>query len=108
MSQPLKNAAPKRAIIAAASSGDNTILAAVAGKRFRVTSYVLVAAGAVSAKWRSATNDMSGAMALAANGGVSADDAAAGVLETNPGEALVINLSGAVATAGHLTYVELS
>jgi len=51
------------------SSGDNTLVALVTGKRIRVLSYLLVADAAVSARWKSgASTNKSGAMALAANG----------------------------------------
>lgn len=92
------------------SSGANTVVAAVAGRRIKVLGYTLVAAGAVTVKWQSDTTDLSGAMALAANGvvavapgGDSLDPVP--VLATAAGEALKITLGGAVAVAGHLTYV---
>jgi hypothetical protein len=96
----------KRAKISCNSSGANEIVAAVAGKRIVVLSYVLVVAGAVSAKWQSASTDLSGAMALAANGGVSAPEASAGHVETATAEALNLHLSSGVAAAGHVTYEE--
>lgn len=97
----------KFAAVVAASAGDNQIVANVANQRIIVVSYVLVAVGAVSVKWRSAANDLSGAMPLAANGGlvVPAGDEFAALLETNLGEALNLNLSGAVAVGGHISYV---
>lgn len=106
------SAEPKFAAIAAASSGDNTIVAAVTGKRIKVISYVVVAAGAVTAKWKSgAGTDLSGAMSLAANGGVSmappgapTGRRAGHLLQTASGAALVLNLGGAVSVAGHVSY----
>jgi len=101
----------KYAAISASSSGSNTVVAAVTGKRIRVLSYVMVAAGDVTATWQSASNNISGGMALAANGGAapSAGQATPGGLigqfETNQGEALNLNLSAAVSVAGHLTYI---
>jgi hypothetical protein len=101
----------KYAAISASSSGSNTVVAAVTGKRIRVLSYVMVAAGDVTATWKSASNNISGGMALAANGGAapSAGQATPGGLigqfETNQGEALNLNLSAAVSVAGHLTYI---
>jgi len=81
----------KYAAISASSSGSNTVVAAVTGKRIRVLSYVMVAAGDVTATWQSASNNLSGGMALAANGGAapSAGQATPGGLigqfETKPG-----------------------
>lgn len=98
----------KFAAIAAASLGDNTIIALVSGRRLRVLSYVIVAAGAVSAKFQSgATTDLTGLMSLAANGGVSAPFSPVGHFETLVGEALTISLGGAVALAGHVAYQEI-
>ena len=101
----------KYAIVNASSSGSNTIVAAVANKRIRVLSYVIVAAGDVTVTWQSASNAISGGMPLAANGGAApaAGQATPGGLigqfETNQGEALNLNLSAAVAVGGHITYI---
>jgi len=86
--------------IAAASSGDNQILPAAPGKKYRVLGYTLVASAAVAIKWRSNTNDRSGSMALAAN-----QDLTSRVqFDTASGEALNLNLGTAVAVGGHLEY----
>lgn len=98
---------PKFAPIAASSSGDNAIVAAVVGKKIRVLSYVLMANAAVNAKWRSATTDKSGLLYFAANGGAVAPHTPIGHLETAVNEALNLNLSGAVAVGGHVTYIEV-
>jgi hypothetical protein len=98
---------PKRASVAASSSGNNEIVAAVSGKIIVVTSYVLVASGTVSAKWRSASTDISGAMSMSDTTGAAASDPAHGLVETVAGEALNLNLNGAVAVNGHITYVEV-
>lgn len=95
-----------------ATSGANAIVTAAAGRRIRVVSYVLVAAGAVTAKWQSASTDLTGAMSLITgtplpvapfplrhSGGYD------GHLQTAPGEALNLTLGGAVQVSGHLTYV---
>ena len=98
----------KRAAISASSSGDNTIVAADSGKAYRVLSYVLVASGAVAAKWKDgASTDVSGAMSLAANSVVPAPHSPSGHVATSKGNALILNLSGATAVNGHLTYDEL-
>ena len=99
---------PKFATIAVSASGDNTVVAAVPGKKVRVLKYAMVAAAAVTAKWKDgASTDASGPMALAANGGLSDGYCPVGLFETSPGNALVLNLSAAVSVAGHITYVEI-
>jgi len=101
----------KYAAISASSSGDNTIVAAVTGQKIVLVSYVVVAAGDVSVTWKSgASTSLSGAMALAANGGAApgagplTPAGVAGLLETAGGEALVLNLSAAVSVGGHIAY----
>jgi hypothetical protein len=98
---------PKRKSVAASSSGNNEIVAAVTGTIIVVTNYKLVASGTVSAKWRSANTDLEGAVSMSDTGGAFASDPVHGVLETVAGEALNLNLSGAVAVNGHITYVEV-
>lgn len=99
---------PKFAVIAASSSGDNTLIAAVTGKKIRVVEYMLVAAGTVSVKFRSgATPDLTGAMPMVANSSLVGGYCPVGMFETVAGLPLTLNLSGAVAVTGHLTYIEV-
>lgn len=109
MATPIKSAA-----IACSSSGSNQIVAAVSGKSIAVLGYVLVANGAVNAKWQSASTDKTGLLYLAANGGAVApviplSKLGAGTcwFSTAAGEALNLNLSGAVAVGGHVLYREV-
>jgi hypothetical protein len=97
-----------------ASMGDNTIVAAVTGRRIRVVSYVLVAAGAVTAQWKdsaAATVKLAGAMSLITGVPVEAQPmpegrgAQYGHFETSAGNALVLNLGGNVQVSGHVSYV---
>lgn len=101
----------KSAAIAAAGAGDNTVVAGVTGKKIRVLGYILMASAAVNAKWRSATTDKTGLLYPGANGGASApvvsDPSEMFWFETAVGEALVINLSGAIAVGGHVVYNEV-
>lgn len=101
----------KYAAISASASGDNTIVAASTGQKIVLVSYVVIAAGDVSITWKSgAATNLSGAMALAANGGAApgagplAPSGVAGMMETESGQALVLNLSAAVSVGGHLAY----
>lgn len=92
-----------------AASGDNTIVAADASRRIKVLSYVVVADAAVTARWKSgAGTNLSGAMSLAANGGVSAPPVPPGGghwMETAVNQALVLNLGSATGVRGHLSYM---
>ncbi len=95
----------KFAAVNTAVSGNTTVQAAVAGKKIRVCSYVLVATGAVTVQWLSTNTTLSGAMSLAANGGVAAiGEPSAVQFETPAGEALILALGGAVQVSGHIAY----
>jgi hypothetical protein len=99
---------PLVAPIAAAGTGDNTIVAGVAGKKIRVHRYELSASAAVNAKWRSATTDITGLLYLAA-AGATVDSSKSGeqndfLFETATGAALVLNLSGAVPVGGFINH----
>jgi hypothetical protein len=81
----------------------------VAGKRLLVLSYALVASGAVAVKFKSGTGtDLSGAMAMSANGTLTGSLNKYGHVATNVGQALVLNLSGAVQVSGHITVLEIT
>lgn len=100
---------PKFAKISTSASGATTVVAAVASKKLRVLRWDLVASAAVNVKWQShvTPTDLSGLYEFAANGGISAPFCPVGHFETVSGEALDINLSGAVTVGGTLTYVEV-
>lgn len=98
----------KYAVIDFASSGDNTVVAAVTDKKIRVLSLFLVAAGAVDVRFESGAGGtaLTGQMNLVANTGF--------VLPYNPhgwfqsGESALLNLelSAAVSVDGSITYIE--
>lgn len=99
----------KYAPISAAVSGNNTLVAAVTGKKIRVLALSLSATGAVSAKLQSGAGgtDLTGLRYMAANGGWELGFNKLGWFETEAGALLNLNLSGAVATGGCLVYVEV-
>jgi hypothetical protein len=101
--------AAKFATISTSTNGASTLVAAVATKKIRVLSYVLIANGAVNVKFQSHTTptDLSGLLYLVANTGASSGFSPLGHFESTAGEALDINLSGNVAVGGHLSYVEV-
>lgn len=103
----LRNNEVRRFVINESSSGDRTIIPAVTAKRLRVLSYKARAAAGVTLTWKSGSNAISGPLTMGTNGVDDAPPSEWGSIETNPGEALVLNLSGAVAVGGFGTYVEL-
>lgn len=100
----------KYAAIDAATSGDNTLVAAVTGKKIRVLSVYLVAAGAVTARFESGASGaaLSGQMSLAANGAVALPFNPGGWFETAAATLLNLELGGAVSVDGGLSYVEVT
>ena len=105
----------KHANISAADDGENSVVAAVAGKRVVVISYVLVVAHATArgtATFRSLTantdhatffsgdDDLSGALTYSYTGHPKAP-----AFECEIGEALGINNGSGVDCAGHVTYM---
>jgi hypothetical protein len=91
-----------------AGAGDNTLVNADAKNKIKVVTFFLVASGAVAVRFKSgAGTNLTGAMALAANGGVAvpAGSDFAHLFETAVNQALVMNLGGAVQVSGGLVYV---
>jgi hypothetical protein len=91
--------------ISCSSSGVNQIIAGQAGYKIRVLSYVLSGSAAVNAKWQTSVGpvDLTGLLYLGTDTVVSSGETKAGLFETNPGDDLSLNLSGAVPVGGHLT-----
>lgn len=101
---------PKFAAIAASSSGNNTVIAAVTSKKIRVLAYNIIGNGAVNAKWQSGASgtDLTGLKYIAAaGGGICANYNPVGWFESASGVLLNLNLSGAVAVGGEIVYVEI-
>lgn len=90
-----------------ASSGDNSLVAAVANAKFRVLSVAVVTTTANSVKFRSATADISATFPLAANGGFVLPFNEHGWFETAAGEALQINMTTATATGVQIQYIRI-
>jgi len=95
----------KRLVVNAASSGDNALLPADPTLEYQVMAGMLVAAGAVSVKFTDGASgdELTGAMAMAANGIMPIAFNPEGHVRTSKNKALVLNLSGAVAVRGWLT-----
>jgi hypothetical protein len=100
---------PKYATIAASTSGNNTIVAAVTAKKIRVLAVQLVASGTVNAKWQTGAGgtDITGLGYFVANTGYALPYNPAGWFETASNTLLNLNLSAAIAVGGSITYIEV-
>lgn len=100
----------KRAVIAASTLGDNTLVAAVSGSRICVVSCVLVASGGLNTvRFESGASGtaLTGQMDIVDNGQLVLDFNPTGWFETAKGTLLNLELSAATAVAGVLSYIEL-
>lgn len=99
----------KRAVIDHATSGNNTLVAAVAGKIIRVYQVVLISAGTVTVRFESAADGtaLTGQLSLAVNVGFSSGFCPVGHFETLSGQLLNLELSGNVSVDGWLVYAEI-
>jgi len=101
---------PQYAVIAAATLGDNTLVAAVTGKKIRVLAVFLVASGgANTVRFESdaAGTALTGQMDLGADGQLVLPLNGFGWFETVAAELLNLELSAATAVAGALVYEEI-
>lgn len=103
----------KYAVIDEASSGDNTVVAAVTGRKIRVLSYVLIPTGDVVVRFESGAGGtaLTGQINLLEEDGlvtssVNINCSPHGCFETAAGALLNLELSAAVSVDGHLTYIE--
>ena len=94
------------AAIDASSAGDNTIIAAVPGKKIRVIGIKFSCAADVGLKWQSHTTDLGPVESYATDGGMSDYWGPHGCFfETAVGEALILDLDGAVQVSGWISYL---
>lgn len=95
-----------RTAINAASSGDNTLIAAVTGQTIRVHKLFLIASGAVNIKFKDGAGgtDFHPAIPLYAGGGMTLDFDGDPWFLTTAGNAFVLNLSAAVQISGRIYY----
>lgn len=100
---------PKFAVIDGATSGDNTLVAAVTAKKVRVLALFLVAAGTVNVRFESGAGGtaLTGQMNLIANTGFALPYNPAGWFETASNTLLNMELSAAISCDGCLTYIEV-
>ncbi len=92
--------------VSAASSGNNTLLAAQTGYAIRVLSYTLVSAGTVTAAFQSGAGGTArtGAMTLIAGVPVVVSLQREGHFQTAVTTLLNLSLGGATQVSGHITY----
>ena len=99
----------KYAKIDAASSGDNTLVAAVTGLKIRVLAAFMVSAGTVNVRFEDGAGGtaLTGQMNLVANSGFTLPFNEVGWFETTAATLLNLELSGEVSVDGCLVYVEV-
>ncbi len=99
---------PKYLAVDVNTSPNNTLIAAVAGKKILVIGCVLIAAGAVNIRFEDGAGGpaLTGVMNLTTNSGFTLPLGIPGWFKTSTNTLLNLELSGAVAVAGTLTYVE--
>lgn len=109
LTAPTANDDYKYAAIDDASSGDNTLVAAVASRKLRVLSAFIVAAGTVNARFEDGAGGtaLTGQMNLVANTGFVLPFNPAGWFETSANTLLNLELSAAISVDGSLTYIEV-
>lgn len=97
----------KRAAITAGTMGDNTLVAAVAGKAIVVVDIVLWIPGAVSIRFESGAGGtaLTGVMVFPSNKGFCPGFNPLGYFETAAGSLLNLELSAAVTCTGWMSYV---
>jgi hypothetical protein len=100
---------PKFKLLNHSTVGDNEVVAAVTGKKIRVTNIVLVAAGTVTVRFESGASGtaLTGQIPLIAQTGFAAGFDPTGHFETAAATALNLELSAGVAVHGWLKYVEV-
>lgn len=94
--------------VAADGIGDNTVIAAVPGKKLRILGYLLVSSLGLSVTLKSSGGKLlSGAMSISTNQSLSYSGGfEAPATETDVGEAFVVNNSILANVRGHVAYIE--
>lgn len=92
------------AVISFASASDNEIIAAVTGKRILVHRLFLVCAGTTNLTFKRGTTALSGAIPMAANGGITFDITGEPWFTTGIAENFVITSSGSAQVSGTVYY----
>lgn len=99
--------AVKRVSINPSTATTTQLVAAVAGKKYRVLSAIVVTTLANNINFESGTTDISAIFPLGANGGLVLDFNEHGWFETVAGEALQFTTSAATACGCSVQYIEI-
>ncbi len=91
------------------NAGDNTLVAAVSGKKIRVLSLLLIPASAMDVRLEDGAggDPLTGVMNIGAKAFACMPYNAGGWFETSAGNLLNLELGGAQQTSGCLSYVEV-
>lgn len=104
-----RGATPLYAAIDAASSGDNTIVSAVTGKKIRVLGVLLISAGDATIRFESGAGGtaLTGQMTVSAGSGfmLPTADSDVGYFQTAAGELLNLEISAGVSMDGFIVYI---
>lgn len=104
----IQGEAVKRAVVSASTQGDNSLVAAVPGKRIVVISgFFAASGGANTLTFESGTDtgEVTGALDIIDNGNLFLPEAVYGHFETAKGEALNLQLTAATAVGGWINYI---
>lgn len=96
----------RSAVVNCNSTGDNTLIAAVAGRTIKVKALSLTFTTATNVTFYSAAagTALSGTFDLQANSSMYEGDTGNTVYTCNPGEAFVLNQSGTASIQGYVKY----
>ena len=90
------------------AAGDNLVVRGDPAMKIRVFAYFLVPSGVVSVRWKSGLDRvLSGLMNISTGAPLASQlgsETAGWLMETDPGQDLILNLSAAVQVGGHLSY----
>ena len=90
------------------AAGDNVVVRGDPAMKIRVFAYLLVPAGVVTAIWKSGLDkQLSGRLPFSIGTPLASQlgsEQAGWLMETDPGQDLILNLSAAVQLGGHLSY----
>jgi hypothetical protein len=90
----------------ATGNGDTTLLSAVAGKRIRILCVSFACEAAMTVGWKTGNTLRIQPMSFGANGGVDTNrQPYSWWMETNVGDALILNKSTTSAVVGSLNYI---
>ncbi len=100
---------PKYLAVDVNTSPNNTLIAAVSGKKILVLGCVFIAAGSVNIRFEDGTNGtpLTGVMNLTSNSGATLPLGLPGWFKTSTNTLLNLELSAGIAVAGTLVYTEI-